>query len=420
MILRIALKNLLHQPLSSLLSWLLLTVSTGIISLLFLLQQQVEQQFTGSIEGIDMVIGAKGSPLQLILSAVYHVDAPTGNISQTEAGKWMRHPFIEKAIPLAYGDSYKGYSIVGTTEEYLHQYHARVQQGRLFQADFEVVAGHTIARKLQLQTGSSFYGTHGGKEGGEQHEEHAYKLTGILEPTGTVADNLLLCNIKSVWEMHGHHEGGEHKEGEHEGGKHEEGEHHDAGKEPEEDHEADRQLTALIVKFRTPMAAIQLPRLINEKTNMMAALPAIEINRLFSLLGIGIDTLQNIGWGILLLSGISVFIALFNSLKERKYEMALMRSMGAHRGQLFTLLLLEGLLLAALGYIAGLATSRIAMAALAPSLQKDYHFTLRPWQLLWPQEGWLFAVILGIVLLASLLPAIKAGFINISKTLSHE
>ncbi len=417
MILRIAWKNLLHQPLSSLLSWLLLTVSTGIISMLFMLQQQVEQQFAGNIEGVDMVIGAKGSPLQLILSAVYHVDAPTGNIRQAEADKWMRHPFIAKAIPLAYGDSYKGYSIVGTTESYLDQYKAKVGQGRMFKANFEVVAGHTLARKLQLQPGSSFYGTHGDKDGGAQHEEHAYKLTGILAPTGTVVDNLLLCNISSVWEMHEHHEKGEaHKEEAHHNGVTSK-EHHEEEKENE--HAADRQLTAVLVKFRNPMAGIQLPRMINEKTNMMAAVPAIEINRLFSLLGIGIDTLQNIGWGILLLSGISVFIALFNSLKERKYEMALMRSMGAGRGQLFFLLLLEGLLLAVAGYIAGLATGRIALMALAPSMQQDYHFTLRPGQLLWPQEGWLFAVILGIVLLASLIPAIKASFINISKTLSH-
>ena len=94
MILKLA--NILHKPLNFLLGWLLLTVSVGIISLLLLVQNQIEQQFTNNIKGVDMVLGAKGSPLQLILSAVYHIDAPTGNIKYEEAKKWMQHPFVEK------------------------------------------------------------------------------------------------------------------------------------------------------------------------------------------------------------------------------------------------------------------------------------------------------------------------------------
>lgn len=404
MMIRIAWKNLLHQPLSSLLSWLLLTVSTGIIAVLLILQQQVEQQFAGNIQGIDMVIGAKGSPLQLILSAVYHVDAPTGNISYAEANKWMRHPFIEKAIPLAYGDSYKGYSVVGTSADYLNKYHAIIDQGRLYHKDLEVVVGHSLANKLQLKPGSSFYGTHGDKEGGAQHKEHPYTVTGILQTTGTVVDNLIISNIESVWKIHEHHEEDQ-----------EEKEHS-----AEEHGEEEKALTAVLVKFRNPMAAIQLPRLINENTNMMAAIPAIEINRLFSLLGIGIDTLQNIGWGIMVLSGISVFIALFNSLKERKYEMALMRTLGAGRAQLLWLLLFEGLILGIAGYITGIICSRIALWGIGHAMEQDYHFTVQPLQILWPQEGWLLLLTLSIVLLAALLPAIKACLVNISKTLSHE
>ena len=107
MIVKTALKNILNKPLSFLLGWLLLTVSVGIISLLLLVQQQIEKQFTRDIKGVDMVLGAKGSPLQMILSAVYHLDAPTGNIKLAQAQAWMKHPFVESAIPLAYGDSYK-------------------------------------------------------------------------------------------------------------------------------------------------------------------------------------------------------------------------------------------------------------------------------------------------------------------------
>ncbi len=336
MILKLATRNLLQKPLTTLLSWVLLTVSVGIISMLLLLQEQLEKQLTGNIHDVDMVIGAKGSPLQLILSAIYHIDAPTGNITYAEAEKWIHHPYVEKAIPLAYGDSYKGYSIVGTTGDYLEKYGAKIQSGKLYEKDFEVVAGHSLAKKLHLQTGSRFYSTHGVDGHGAVHKDHAYTITGILQPSGTVADNLLIGNIESVWKIHEHHHHDEEDaEGHHEH-KATENAAHDEAHHDDDDH-PDKELTAVLLKFRNPMGNVQLPRIINAQTNMMAAVPAIEINRLFSLMGMGIDTLQYVGWGIMGLSALSIFISLFNSLKERKYELALMRTMGAGRADLIKL-----------------------------------------------------------------------------------
>lgn len=435
MILKIAIKNLLHKSLSSLLCWVLLSVSVGIISLLLILQSQFENQFTKNIEGVDMVIGAKGSPLQLILSAVYHVDAPTGNIKYAEAQQWMQHPFVGKAIPLAYGDSYRGYSIVGTNKDYLDKYKASLETGKMFEKDFEVVIGSALAHKLQLKTGTHFYSTHGNDEHGDVHKEFAYTVTGILKPTGTVVDNLLISNIESVWKIHEHHhhhdEHGEanaaeeseahHHDGEETEAHHEE--HHngaDAHEENEAHEKKEKELTAVLLKFRNPMGNIQLPRIINEKTNMMAAVPAIEINRLFTLFGVGIDTITNMGWGIMLLSGLSVFVALFNSLKERKYELALMRTMGAGRSRLLFLLLLEGLILAIAGIITGLLLSRLALWFIAGGFEKDYHLNIQQWWLQTPGEIYLILLTLCMGLVASLVPAIKAWFINISKTLANE
>ncbi|MFT3901948.1 MAG: ABC transporter permease [Niabella sp.] len=410
MMLKLAWKNLLHKPLSTLLCWTLLAVSVGTISLLIILQNRFENQFTQNISGIDMVLGAKGSPLQLILSAVYHVDAPTGNISYEEAQKWMRHPFVEKAIPLAYGDSYKGYSIVGTTKDYPDKYGATISTGQWYKNDFEVVVGSALARKLQLKTGSTFYGTHGQDAHGEEHREKAYTVTGVLNPTGSVIDNLIICNIESVWKIHEHH----HHEGEalqEVNGHYEEEEHEEAHKEKE--------LTAVLLKFRNPMGNVQLPRIINKQTNMMAAVPAIEVNRLFTLFGVGIETLKNMAWGIMLLSGLSVFVALFNSLKERKYELALMRTMGASRGKLTALVLMEGLILSIAGIITGLLLSRFALWLIAGHFENDYHLSVQSWALQLPAE--LYVCVLAILtgLIASLIPAIKAWFINISKTLAN-
>lgn len=405
MIFRLAIRNLLHRPLNFILSWVLLAASIGIMSLLLALQSQFEEQFNDNIRGTDMVIGAKGSPLQLILSAVYHVDAPTGNIKYKDAEKWMKHPYVERAIPLAYGDSFKGYSILGTTWEYLDQYNATLAQGRLYQKSFEVVIGAGIAERLHLKEGEQFFSTHGLEEHGHQHKNNPYTVTGILKPTGTIIDNLIVGDIESIWKIHAHAH--EHEHGEE---AHEEGEH--------ESH--DPEITAVLIKFRSPMGIVQLPRIINAQSNLMAALPSIELNRLFSLLGIGIDTLTLIMYGILMLAVFSIFITLFNSLKERRYELALMRSLGGSRQTLLFLLLLESLLLCVAGFVTGIILSKSALWILTQQLSTDFHFPIshNGWQT--PGGPELAGITLLLGFAAAIIPACKAWNINISKTLSHD
>lgn len=408
MMIKLAIKNILHKPLNFLLGWLLLTVSVGIISLLLLVQKQIEDQFTNNIKGVDMVLGAKGSPLQLILSAVYHIDAPTGNIKYDEAQKWMQHPFVEKAIPLAYGDSYRGFAVLGTTPDYLEKYNAALDQGKIYSNDFEVAVGSDLAKLLHLKLGDSFFGTHGEKEGGEQHKEHAYHVTGILKETGSVVDKLIIGNIESVWKMHEHHHDSENKAPS-----------DTVAGNKDDDHRGDKEVTAVLLKFRNPMAQVQFPRIINSNTNMMAAVPAIEINRLFSLLGVGIDTLEKMAWGIMVLSALSVFITLFNALKDRKYELALMRTMGGGRFKLVALVLTESLLLCISGFICGIILSRVALYFLSKSAETNYHFSLHQFGLEWPEEGYLLLITLSVGIISALIPAIKAYYLNISKTLAN-
>jgi putative ABC transport system permease protein len=408
MIFKMAWKNLLHNRLSSFLCWILLSTGVAIVSLLLLLQQQIEKQFSTSVQNIDMVLGAKGSPLQLILSAVYHIDAPTGNIDFKEAQKWMRHPFVQKAIPLAYGDSYEEYSIVGTSSAYIEHYNGQLSKGKLNNNNFEVVLGSKVAAALKLDTGKIFYSTHGKSKHGKSHKEKGYRVTGILQPSGTVLDHLIISNIESVWNMHESTD--DHSE-------EKENSQQETTKEVVEIH---HEITAVLLKFGSPIAKVQLPRIINEQTNMMAAMPAIEMNRLFSLFGVGFTTLQNIGWGIMILSGLSVFVSLYNSLKERKYEMALMRTMGASKMKLLFLVLVEGLVLCLAGLLTGLLLSRMTLFFFAGGFEKDYNLVFKEWMLPLREEYYLagFALILGIA--AAFVPAVKAWFINISKTLSNK
>lgn len=435
MITKIAWKNIWFKPLNTLLSIILLTASVAIITLLILLQGQFEKKFSDNIDNIDVVLGAQGSPLQLILSSVYQVDAPTGNIDYTEAKKWMKHPFVQSAIPLAFGDNYRGFRIVGTTPEYLTKYGASVTNGKVFDKNFEVVVGHSIAQKMGMKVGDKFYGSHGDAEEGEVHDHQAYIVTGIASKTDKVVDNLILCNIQSVWAMHDHeHEEGAEEEHDHAheavADEHDHDHDHDHEAHAEEGHEHEheetapvseegKEITAVLVKFRSKMGIVTWPRIIAQNTKMQAASPAIEINRLFTLFGIGLDALKYLAYGIMLISGISIFIALFNTLKERKYEFALLRVNGASRLQLLSLVLIESLLLCVTGFVFGTIVGRIALIFISGSSEDEFKMSFNPFEFVWEKEGYLFLLTIFVGILAAVIPAVKAYSLNISKTLAN-
>ncbi len=371
------------------------------------------------MDNIDLVLGAKGSPLQLILSSVYQMDAPPGNISYTEAEAWMNKPMVESAVPLAYGDNYLGYKIVGTTDNYIKHFSLQMQEGKLFANDYEVVIGATIAANIDLKIGDTFFGTHGDAQEGEVHDHHAYKVVGILAASGKVADNLILSNIESVWGMHDHeheHEGHSEVAHDHSNHNHAEGEeHHHEEVNPHEG----KEITAVLLKLRNNMAKMTWPRIIPQNTEMQAASPALEVNRLFALFGVGISALKYLAYGIMFISGISIFVALYNTLKERKYEFALLRITGATKLQLLWLVLLESIFLCTIGFILGIVFGRIGLYFLSISSQEEFKMAFNPLEFLWTEEGMLFAATLGVGIIAAIIPAIKAYSLNISKTLAN-
>ena len=381
-----------------------MTFGITIISLLLLLNKQLDDQFRKNIRGIDMVLGAKGSPLQLILSSIYQIDSPVGNIPLEEAERLTRNPMIKTAIPLAMGDNYRSFRIVGTNKKYLDHFSATIGAGRLFASDMEVIIGPRVAAGAGLTIGDTFSGAHGLDQEGEEHAGSKYTVVGILNATNTVTDQLILTPLSSVWSIHEHHE---------------EGAEHEAGAEGEEHKdEAPREITSMLVKFRNPMG-MMLARGINTDSKLQAALPNIEINRLFSLLGVGVETLRGLAIVIMLISGISVFVSLYNSLKERRYEMALMLSMGATRAQLFGMLLLEGLVLALVGFGLGVLLSRVGLWLFSSAVSTEYHYDLAEFRIL-PEEWALLGVAVLIGLLAAALPALGVYRMNISQTLAED
>jgi len=399
MLLKIVWKNLAAKKLTSFLCIVLMMFGICIISLVVTIGKQLEDKFSKNISGIDMVVGAKGSPLQLILSGVYQIDAPTGNILLTEANMISKNPLVKEFIPISMGDNFKGFRIVGTNKKYVEHFKATFSDGQLFNGVKQVVLGSSVSNQLGLKIGDSFSSAHGFKEEGEVHEEEKLKVTGILKFNNSVVDNLILTSLETVWDVHEHEE--------------------IKNQTTNETDLSKKEITCALVKFRSPMGLMTIPRNINSNTNMQAALPAIEINRLFELMGIGINAINLLALAIILISGISVFVTLYNSLKERKYEMALMLSMGAKRTKLFGMLLLEGLFLSLIGYILGILLSRIGLYIVSNALESNMNYTLN--QLVLQKEEIILligALLVGIF--AAAIPSLGVYKINISKTLAND
>ncbi len=445
----IAWKNCWQKAGATTLPLLLLSFGVGIISMMLLLENQLSEKFNKNIKDIDFVLGAKGSPLQLILANVYHIDAPTGNIKVSEAQKIIKNPTVKEAIPLAYGDNYEGWRIVGTTPRYAEFYGVKLKEGKIFETPFEVTVGSYAAKELGLKLGQTFKSNHGLDKEGEEEEGHdqLFTVVGIYETSGTVIDRLILTPVESIWEVHDH---GDHEETAHAGivsAEEHDAEEHDAeahahaedehAEEHEHDHEAEhtaeeghddhedehmheeeREVTAYLLIKRLPMAPMILPQLV-KNTNMQLALPAIEINRLNENFGIGMSVVKAVAILIMIISFLSVFISLFNALRERQYELAILRTLGGRRIQLFILILLEGFFMVALGLIIGLVLSRVGITMLSDMAKDSFHDEFNAFMFL-PQEYYLVGITLGLGVVASLLPALRAFFMDISKTLSND
>jgi len=421
----LSLAYLRDRALNTALNVLLLALGVATMVILVLFSSQLEGRFARDAQGIDLVVGAKGSPLQLILSSIYHVDVPTGNVPLETVETLRRQPGVGKAIPLALGDSFRGFRIVGTEPAYAEHYGARVTQGRMFAASAEVVIGSEVAARTGAGLGQRFVGSHGlaGGDEAHRHEERPFIVAGILAPTGTVVDRLILTSVESVWDVHGiaHGDEGHATHGDHEAHPH--GEHgHEA-----HGHEAPvaasgetpaPEVTAVLVGYRSPIAAVRLPNFVNKQTNLQAAVPAVEITRLLSLVGIGLDAVRAFAALLMLTAGLSIFVALYTALRAREADMAMLRVIGAKPAGIFGQILLEGLLLAAAGAALGLALGHGVVALAAASFDQLREMGLDAWTFL-PAEAAIVAAALAIGALAALIPALRVFRVDIADTLAH-
>ena len=438
--LRFVLYSLKYRFLNSFLSIMLTAFGVSIALLISQFGNHIQNRINLDGQGIDIVVGAKGSPLQLILSSVYHIDIPTGNIAYSKAKKIMNNPQIEESIPLALGDNWRGFRIVGTTTNYIRHYDMSLSTGRYWDQNFEVVVGSSV----NLDIGDEFMGVHGLLEDGSSHEEHKYNVVGILKPSGTVIDRLILTSLNSVLDIHGlhkvdnsfeknhehQHDHEHHKEEHHdvhehdhdkEKHKNEDEKHHKHTKNDKETYKTNElgssEITALLIKTKSPIANINLPRSINRESSLQAANPALEINRLISLFGIGSKSFAILSLILILIASLNIFSGLASNLENRMGDLAVLRAVGFSKKRIFKIIVLEGILVVLIGILLGILIGFLLFSILTHNI-----FTLHTTNasLIFNLDFILIILFVFFAgLIAAIFPAYRGSKISIANQLSR-
>jgi putative ABC transport system permease protein len=435
-ILQLVFAYLKHRPWLTLLNVLLLALGIATLTVMLLFAHQAEDRLRRDSKGVDLVIGAKGSPLQLILSTVYHIDVPNGNIKLADAETVLADPMVKRAIPLALGDSFQSFRIVGTGTAFLELQNARIAEGVIWKQPLEAVLGSEAARKSGLKVGTQFIGSHGLGGGGEGHVHAPYTVTGILAPTGSVMDRLILTSVESVWKAHEYEKPrpaladllkgvlardpskaqapppptkakkDDHAHDEHDG--HDHSAHNEPGKE----------VTAFLVQYASPLAVAVFPRMVQNTGALQAAQPAYETARLLSMIGFALDALRIFASVLILASALGLFIALINALNERETDLALMRLLGASPARLAGQMVAESMTLTLAGAILGLALGHAATHLMGQWLEATRQVQMTG--MMWLPQEWALlggALVLGFV--AALWPAWRISRQDVAPVLAR-
>lgn len=384
---KIAWRSIQQRSLASTLTAISMALGVALVVAVLVIHGVIDKSFRRSAQGYDLIIGPKGSRLDLVLNTVYHMGRPVGTLPYryyTELADQRFAADVETAVPICMGDSYSGFRVIGTNPdmfdklEYLDgQKYTFQPGGRNFDwnAPFEAVVGATAARKTGVKVGSTFRPVHGEAGEGEAHDD-PFTIVGILEPTGTPIDRAFFVNIKGFYSLHTV-EAAEEKPG--------------SGAAPAEaapttdsassasphneksashHHEEDEQkISAVLVVTQKDdyQRAMAFPRRVVEELDVQAVAPAEEIDRLFrGLVGDIQVVLLILAVLIVVVAGIGIMVSIYNSMNDRRREIAIMRALGARRSTVMAVILVESILLALGGGAIGTLLGHGLTGALAP------------------------------------------------------
>lgn len=505
-------KNLRQRALSTVMTAVAIALGVALVTAITCLRQQARDNFDRVAASYELVVGAKGSPLQLVLNTVYHLDVPVGNIPfgyyQTLKNDWR----VQYAVPFALGDNYQGFRLVGTEAEYFKFIELRggqkltLAEGKVFEGDYQAVFGSEAAaeaaKRAGLKVGGKFIAKHGVQDtvAGEEHDHDPFTMVGILKPTGTPIDRVIFISLGSVDEIHKakpdepkssadlaeelsklpdsatvgedgetpkaptttpvpekkavpekKKSGHDHDHDDHD---HHDKDDHDHDKEKKDkkdaaagtakkkddhkdghddhhdhDHGPITEVTAVIVKLKSPAFMFQLHREINRGQVAQAAYPGIEVGKLFNIVRSFDSVLLVISLLVVIVAATFILVTIYNSLSERRRDLAVMRALGARRMTIFSWLLLEAAAISALGAGLGVLFGHFILLGLQQYAKGVSGIEVSAWKTISlsevaPRLGAVpgeLAMAVGVVLLGAvmgLLPAILAYRTNVSRNLS--
>lgn len=407
----IAWSYLWNRKLTTCLTIASVALGVGLIYSVLTLREETRKRFEEEGQVFDVVVGAKGSPLQLVLSSLYFMDNPTGNIELSDFEAIHHHEDVAAAFPIGMGDSYHGYRIVGTSRELfdytwtnastgMEKKLFSLEEGRLFDDHLEAVIGSAVAETEGLKVGDHFVGAHGFTElpgdMGHSHENHPYTVVGVLAPSGGPNDRAIFCSLDSVWDVHHHDEAGD------------KGDLHGA------------EVTAVLVSLHSPGTRFQFVDYVNESLNAMATIPVRQIQKLYdSVLGVAKSILLTVGYLVVVISAISILIGLYLSILQRKRDLAVMRALGASASEIVGSVLIEALLVTVMGIFAGWVVGNVVCMVLSTLITQHYGISISVFGALTPDEVSAFSIVALVGLVAGIGPAWQAYRTDVARDLAE-
>ena len=417
---RIVFKNLRQRALSSALTSLSIALGVAVVVAILTVKEQSQAAFAQSAFGYDLIVGAKGSELQLVLNTVYHLEKSPGNIPYGLYKELAADKRVKMAVPVAVGDSYHGFRLVGTSDRFLKEFEVlpgrsfELSAGRVFdfsedrldhvmnappdhdhgahEMPFEAVVGSAAAAATGLGAGSTFVASHGIDEGpGVTAHEEKWTVTGVLRPTGTPNDRAIFINLESFFAIKGHPKPGQ------------------EGRGPE--------ISAIIVKSKGNLAARDLVYTLGRRTDAMGVLPGAVVGRLFEWFGNVNALLIAVSILVIVVGGVSILVSIYNSMSERRRPIAILRALGARRSTILAIILMEATTLCLIGGLSGVVGGHFLAEAAGRVLRSQAGLSITGWAF-HPLEGAVIGSLLILGILVGLLPALKAYRSDISKGLN--
>lgn len=407
----IAWSYLWNRWLTTSLTILSVALAVGLISAVLTLRDETRARFEEEQQAYDVVVGPPGSPLQLVLNAVYFLDNPTGALPYSVYERLKQHEDVTSAFPIGLGDTYKGFRIVGTIREIFDypwtnpvtgedRYPFRLSAGRFFDDSMEAVVGYRVAQNLGLKLGDRFTGTHGSIELPSDiaifdHGDEAYEVVGILKGSGTSNDRAIFVNLDSVWDLHD-----------------------DYDAETGDDTTSEKLVTAVLIDLYSPAQRFSFMDYVSREYKATGAIPINQILRLYNqILGPAVVVMMAVGYVVVVISALSILIGLYLSIIQRKRDLAIMRALGASAYEIFGAVMIEALLVTLMGIAGGWLLGKGVTLGLGVYMSNAYGFRIGGLSTSAEELGF-FAIVAFVGLIAGILPAWQAYQTDVAKDLT--